>query len=169
MTCAPTPKELSFQPLANGNPQSYFDFSRDGLFPIALPVSKKTVFIARDAETVRLIMTDPRFSLARLDPEEDSVTGTGYQSPDGLLRLDVPRIRNIRRRITPLFSERGIAPWRAEVEKLPTFCWENYLMRASRTISINNTLNRSSFALSPCLRVSPWMKAVRYTIFPIGC
>ena len=118
MTCAPTPKELSFQPLANGSPQSYFDFSRDGLLPIALPVSKKTVFIARDAETVRLIMTDPRFSLARLDPEEDSVTGTGYQSPDGLLRLDVPRIRNIRRRITPLFSERGIAPWRAEVEKI---------------------------------------------------
>lgn len=116
MTRARTPEELSFQPLANGKPQPYFDFSPDGLSPITLPASKKNVLLVRDAQMVRLVMTDPRFSLARLDPKEDTVTGTGYQSPNGMLRLDVPRIKDIRRRITPLFSERRIAPWRAAVE-----------------------------------------------------
>jgi len=108
-------EELSFQPLASGNPQAYFTFSPAGLLPVTLPVSKKEVLVVRDAKMVRFIMTDPRFSLARLDPKEDTVTGTGYQSPDGMLRLDAPRINHIRRRITPLFSERGIAPGRLTV------------------------------------------------------
>lgn len=118
MTFAPILQELSFQPLANGKPQCYFDFSSDGLLPIVLPGSKKTVLVARDAKTVHLVMTDPRFSLARLDPHNDTVTGTGYQSPNGMLRLDPPRIREIRRRMTPLFSERSIVSWRVEVKEL---------------------------------------------------
>jgi biflaviolin synthase len=118
MTCTPAPRELSFQPLENGNPQRYFNFSADGLFPIMLPASKKRGFVVRDAKMVRLVMADPRFSLAGLDPQEDTVTGTGHQSPDGMLRLDAPRIRHIRRRITPLFSERRIAPWHSGVEKI---------------------------------------------------
>jgi len=61
-------------------------------------------------------MIDSRFSLARLDPSEDTVTGTGYQSSNGMLRHDVPHIRRIRHGIMPLFSEQNIAPWREEVE-----------------------------------------------------
>ncbi len=63
-------------------------------------------------------MADSRFSLAGLDPSEDTVTGTGYQSPSGMLRQDVPHIRRIRRRIISLFSEQSIAPWRKEVEEV---------------------------------------------------
>jgi cytochrome P450 len=118
MTRAPEPQELSFQPLAHGNPQCYFNFSADGLFPVTLPASKKEVLVVRDAKTVQLVMTDPRFSLSGLNPQEDTVTGTGYQSPSGMLRLDAPRIRYIRRWITPLLSQRSIAPWRARVEKI---------------------------------------------------
>lgn len=118
MTCTPAPQELSFQPVENGNPPYYFNFSTDSLLPITLPASKKKVLVVRDAKTVQLIMTDPRFSLAGLDPEKDTVTGTGYQSPNGMLRLDTPRIRHIRRRITPLFSERTIAPWRPKVAQV---------------------------------------------------
>ncbi|HEX8934404.1 MAG TPA: hypothetical protein VF788_09460, partial [Pseudonocardiaceae bacterium] len=112
---APTPEELTFQPRIDGNPQSYFNFSTDGLYPITLPASKKEVLVMRDAKTVRLVMTDPRFSLAGLDPNEDTVTGTGYQSPSGMLRQDLPHIRCIRRAIIPFFSEQSIAPWREEV------------------------------------------------------
>lgn len=64
------------------------------------------------------MMADSRFSLAGLDPSEDTVTGTGYQSPSGMLRQDVPHIRRIRRRIISLFSEQSIAPWRKEVEEV---------------------------------------------------
>ncbi|MBV9160174.1 MAG: cytochrome P450 [Pseudonocardiales bacterium] len=67
---------------------------------------------------VRLVMTDSRFSLAGLDPNEDTVTGTGYQSSSGMLRQDVPHIRRIRHGIISLFSEQSIAPWREEVEEV---------------------------------------------------
>jgi cytochrome P450 len=63
-------------------------------------------------------MTDSRFSLAGLDPNEDTVTGTGYQSSSGMLRQDAPHIRRIRHGIISLFSERSIAPWRKEVEEV---------------------------------------------------
>jgi cytochrome P450 len=115
MMSAPSPEKLTFQPRINGSPQSYLNFSTDGLYPIALPASKKEILVVRDAKTVRLVMTDPRFSLAGLDPNEDTVTGTGYQSPSGMLRQDLPHIRCIRRAIIPFFSERSIAPWREEV------------------------------------------------------
>jgi biflaviolin synthase len=116
MISGTTHEELSFQPRADGTPQCYFDFSSDGFYPVTLPASKKKVFIVRDAKTVRRVMSDPRFSLARLDPASDTVTGTGYQSPSGMLRQDLPRIRHIRRGITPLFSEQNVATCRREVE-----------------------------------------------------
>jgi cytochrome P450 len=116
MTSGTAHEELSFQPRAGGTPQWYFDFSSDGLYPVRLPASKKQVFIVRDVKTVRRVMSDPRFSLARLDPDADTVTGTGYQSPSGMLRQDVPRIRHIRHGIMPLFSERSVASTRREIE-----------------------------------------------------
>jgi cytochrome P450 len=115
---APTVEKLSFQSRIGGKPQHYFDFSPGDLYPVTLPASGKLVFVARDARIVRLIMTDSRFSLARLDPSEDTVTGTGYQSCSGMLRQDVPHIRRIRRGIIPHFSEQNIAPWRKEVEEV---------------------------------------------------
>jgi cytochrome P450 len=118
MENAPTPEMFSFQPRKDGNPQCYFNFSPDGLHPVTLPASKKKVFVVRDAKTVRLVMTDPRFSLAGLNPSEDTITGTGYQSSDGMLRQDAPRIRRIRHGIIPLFSDRSIAPWREEVAEV---------------------------------------------------
>jgi cytochrome P450 len=116
MVSGPAPEELSFQPRADGTPQCYFNFSRDGFHRARLPASKKEICIVRDADTVRRVMSDPRFSLARLDPDADSVTGTGYQSPGGMLRQDLPRIRHIRHGIMPLFSEQRVAAWRKEVE-----------------------------------------------------
>lgn len=116
MVSGTAPEELSFQPRADGTPQCYFDFSCDGFHPVRLPASKKEVCIVRDAGAVRRVMSDPRFSLARLDPDADTVTGTGYQSPSGMLRQDLPRIRHIRHGIMPLFSERRVASWRKEVE-----------------------------------------------------
>src|SRR5436309_6632791 len=116
MTSGTAHEELSFEPRAGGTPQCYFDFSSDGFYPVTLPASKKKVLILRDAKTVRRVMSDPRFSLARLDPDADSVTGTGYQSPSGMLRQDLPRIRHIRHGIMPLFSEQNVAAWRREVE-----------------------------------------------------
>ncbi|MGH3550914.1 MAG: cytochrome P450 [Pseudonocardiaceae bacterium] len=118
MTSAPAHEEFSFQPQIDGKPQCYFNFSSDGLYPVTLPVSKKSVLVVRDAKTVHRVMTDPRFSLAGLDPSEDTVTGTGYQSSSGMLRQDVPCIRRIRHGIIPLFSERSVAPWREEVEEV---------------------------------------------------
>jgi cytochrome P450 len=118
MTSAPTLEKLSFQPRIDGNPQRYFDSSPDGLYPIMLPASGKKILVVRDAKTVRLIMTDSRFSLAELDPNEDTVTGSGYQSSSGMLRQDVPHIRRIRHGIISLFSEQSIAPWRKEVEEV---------------------------------------------------
>ncbi|MGB6224976.1 MAG: cytochrome P450, partial [Pseudonocardiaceae bacterium] len=85
---------------------------------VTLPASEKKVFVARDAKTVRLVMADSRFSLAGLDPNEDTVTGTGYQSSSGMLRQDAPHIRRIRHGIISLFSEQSIAPWRKEVEEV---------------------------------------------------
>jgi cytochrome P450 len=102
----------------DGKPQHYFDFSPNDLYPVTLPASGKKVFVVRDAKIVRLIMTDSRFSLAGLDPSADTVTGTGYQSPSGMLRRDVPHIRSIRHGIVSLFSEQNIAPWRKEVEEV---------------------------------------------------
>ncbi|MGH3782048.1 MAG: cytochrome P450 [Pseudonocardiaceae bacterium] len=113
-----TPEELSFQSRADGKPQRYFNFSPDGLYPVTLPASGKKVFVVRDAKMVRLVMTDSRFSLAGLDPSEDTVTGTGYQSSSGMLRQDAPHIRRIRRGIMSLFFEQSIAPWRVEVEEV---------------------------------------------------
>ena len=115
---APTVERLSFQSRIDGKPQHYFDFSPGDLYPVTLPASGKLVFVARDARIVRLIMTDSRFSLARLDPSEDTVTGTGYQSCSGMLRQDVPHIRRIRHGMIPHFSEQNIAPWRKEVEEV---------------------------------------------------
>ena len=112
-----TPREeFSFRPRAGGLPPCYFDYSSDGLYSVTLPASKKKVFIVRDAKTVRRVMSDARFSLAQLDPNTDTVTGTGYQSPSGMLRQDLPRIRHIRQGIMPLFSEQSVAPWRGKVE-----------------------------------------------------
>jgi cytochrome P450 len=113
-----TPEKFSFHPQLNGKPQRYFDFSLDGLYPVRLPASNKKILVVRDAKVVRHVMTDPSFSLARLDPNEDTVTGTGYQSSSGMLRLDVPHIRRIRHRIVPFFSQQSIAPWRKEVEEV---------------------------------------------------
>jgi cytochrome P450 len=113
---APTLEKLSFQSRIGGKPQHYFDFSPGDLYPVTLPASGKMVFVARDARIVRLIMTDSRFSLARLDPSEDTVTGTGYQSCSGMLRQDVPNIRRIRHGIIARFSEQNIAPRRKEIE-----------------------------------------------------
>jgi cytochrome P450 len=109
---------LSFQSRMDGKPQHYFDFSPNDLYPVTLPASGKKIFVVRDAKIVRLIMTDSRFSLAGLDPSADTVTGTGYQSPSGMLRRDVPHIRSIRHGIVSLFSEQNIAPWRKEVEEV---------------------------------------------------
>jgi cytochrome P450 len=116
MVSGTAPEELSFQPRDGGTPQCYFDYSSDGFHPVTLPASKKEVFVVRDARTVRRVMSDPRFSLARLDPDADSVTGTGFQSPSGMLRLDLPRIRHIRHGVTPLFSGQSVELWRREVE-----------------------------------------------------
>ena len=115
---ATTVEKLSFQSRIGGKPQHYFDFNPGDLYAVTLPASGKVVFVARDARIVRLIMTDSRFSLAKLDPSEDTVTGTGYQSCSGMLRQDVPRIRRIRHEIIPHFSEQNIAPWRKEVEEV---------------------------------------------------
>jgi cytochrome P450 len=115
---ATTVEKLSFQSRIGGKPQHYFDFSPGDLYPVTLPASGKMVFVARDARIVRLIMTDSRFSLARLDPSEDTVTGTGYQSCSGMLRQDVPHIRRIRHEIIPHFSEQNIALWRKEIEEV---------------------------------------------------
>ncbi|MFN2479525.1 MAG: cytochrome P450 [Pseudonocardiaceae bacterium] len=111
-------EKLSFQSRMGGQPQHYFVFNPGDLYPVTLPASGKKVFVARDAKLVRLIMTDSRFSLARLNSREDTVTGTGYQSPSGMLRLDVPDIRRIRHGMISLFSEQNIAPWRQDVEKI---------------------------------------------------
>ena len=114
---APRLDKLSFQSRIGGKPQRYFDFSPGDLYPVTLPASNKKIFVVRDARIVRLIMTDSRFSLARLNPSEDTVTGTGYQSSSGMLRQDVPHIRRIRHGIISHFSEQNIAPWRQEVEE----------------------------------------------------
>lgn len=118
MISGAAPEKLSFQPQSDGTPQRYFNYSSGGLCPVVLPASNKQVLVVRDAKMVRLIMGDPRFSLARLNPSEDTVTGTGYQSPSGMLRLDLPHIRRIRREIIPYFSARGITRWRKEVEQV---------------------------------------------------
>lgn len=114
----PTLEKLSFQSRTGGKPQDYFDFSPDVLYPVSLPASDKRVLVVRDARMVRLIMTDSRFSLARLEPSEDTVTGTGYQSCNGMLRQDVPHIRRTRHGIMSHFSEQSIAPWRHDVEEV---------------------------------------------------
>jgi cytochrome P450 len=112
------PEKLSFQPQLDGAPQHYFNYSSDGLHPVVLPATNKRVLVVRDAKLVRLVMSDSRFSLAQLNPSEDTVTGTGYQSLGGMLRLDLPHIRRIRREIMPYFSARGITRWRQEVEQV---------------------------------------------------
>jgi cytochrome P450 len=137
MISGAAPERLSFQPRTDGKPQGYFDHSADCLHPVSLPASNKGVLVVRDAKMVRLIMSDPRFSLARLDPSEDTVTGTGYQSPNGMLRQDPPRIRRIRRGIISFFSEQNIAPWRKEIEDMADDLISS-LTNGSQPVDLNN-------------------------------
>jgi cytochrome P450 len=105
---------LSFEPGENGAPPPIFE-GGEATCPVILPGSGEEVLVLTSRATVIAALSGPDFGVAPLE-DKHAVTGAVCQRNNGMLRLDKPRITDIRRSIGPFFSEKHIEQWRPGIE-----------------------------------------------------